>query len=345
MENKTILTGIRVNSEMTLGNFLGALLPMTRLANKYSKNNQINIFIPDLHTIISDIDGELQKNLVKEIKYYLAAGLELNENVHIYRQSYVPAHSELCWILNCVATMGETSRMIQYKEKSHNGDLGTNVGIFDYPILMAADILLYDATYVPVGEDQFQHLELTRNIAERFNHKFGETFILPAKTSDQAKFMEISQESDKASGIRIRDLQNPEKKMSKSAESENSKIMMNDDPAKVTKKIMSAQTDSLGKISFDMMNQPGISNLLQIESLVTGVPLQDVISTWAGETHYGDLKKKVAASVSGYLADFQAKVAEISDEKVYEILESGEKYANEVANKKLLSVQKAVSLR
>ena len=345
MKNKTILTGIRVNSEMTLGNFLGALLPMTRLANKYSKNNQINIFIPDLHTIISDIDGELQKNLVKEIKYYLAAGLELNENVHIYRQSYVPAHSELCWILNCVATMGETSRMIQYKEKSHNGDLGTNVGIFDYPILMAADILLYDATYVPVGEDQFQHLELTRNIAERFNHKFGETFILPAKTSDQAKFMEISQESDKASGIRIRDLQNPEKKMSKSAESENSKIMMNDDPAKVTKKIMSAQTDSLGKISFDMMNQPGISNLLQIESLVTGVSLQDVISTWAGETHYGDLKKKVAASVSGYLADFQAKVAEISDEKVYEILESGEKYANKVANEKLLSVQKAVSLR
>ena len=241
--------------------------------------------------------------------------------------------------------MGETSRMIQYKEKSHNGDLGTNVGIFDYPILMAADILLYDATYVPVGEDQFQHLELTRNIAERFNHKFGETFILPAKTSDQAKFMEISQESDKASGIRIRDLQNPEKKMSKSAESENSKIMMNDDPAKVTKKIMSAQTDSLGKISFDMMNQPGISNLLQIESLVTGVPLQDVISTWAGETHYGDLKKKVAASVSGYLADFQAKVAEISDEKVYEILESGEKYANKVANEKLLSVQKTVSLR
>jgi len=145
MEGKTILTGIRVNSEMTLGNFLGALLPMTRLANKYSAKNKVNIFIPDLHTIISDVDGELQKNLVKEIKYYLAAGLELNKNIHIYRQSYVPAHSELCWILNCVATMGETSRMIQYKEKSHNGDSGTNVGIVDYPILMATDILLYSA--------------------------------------------------------------------------------------------------------------------------------------------------------------------------------------------------------
>jgi tryptophanyl-tRNA synthetase len=133
--------------------------------------------------------------------------------------------------------------------------------------------------------------------------------------------------------------------MSKSAEAENSKIMMNDDPAKVTKKIMSAQTDSLGKIAFDMFNQPGISNLLQIESLVSGVPLQDVITTWAGETRYGDLKKKVAETVSGYLTDFQAKVAAISDDEVYEILEAGEKYANEVAKKKLFEVQKAFKLR
>lgn len=342
MEGKTILTGIRVNSEMTLGNFLGALLPMTRLANKYSKNNKINIFIPDLHTIISTVDGELQNNLTKGIKYYLAAGLEVNENVHIYRQSYVPAHSELCWILNCVATMGETSRMIQYKEKSKNGDLGTNVAIFDYPILMAADILLYDASYVPVGEDQFQHIELTRDIGERANRKFGEIFVLPEKTEKQVEFIETA---NSAGGIRIRDLQNPEKKMSKSAEAENSKIMMNDVPARVAKKIMSAQTDSMGKIAFDMFNQAGISNLLQIEALVSGVPLQEVISTWAGETRYGDLKKKVAETVSTYLADFQAKVAEISDEKVYEILLEGEKYANEVANAKLLQVQQAFKLR
>jgi len=343
MEGKTILTGIRVNSEMTLGNFLGALLPMTRLANKYSAKNKVNIFIPDLHTIISDVDGELQKNLVKEIKYYLAAGLELNKNIHIYRQSYVPAHSELCWILNCVATMGETSRMIQYKEKSHNGDSGTNVGIFDYPILMAADILLYSAEYVPVGEDQFQHIELTRNIAERFNKKFGETFVLPVDECAQVDFMGL--DLGPCEGVRIRDLQNPEKKMSKSAEAENSKIMMNDEPTRVTKKIMSAQTDSLGKISFDMFNQPGISNLLQIEALVSGVPLQEVISTWSGETHYGDLKKKVAETVSTYLTDFQKRVSEIPDSRVYEILEEGEKYANEVANKKLLEVQKAVKLR
>lgn len=352
MENKTILTGIRVNSEMTLGNFLGALLPMTRLANKYSENNTINIFIPDLHTIISDVDGDLQKNLVKEVKYYLAAGLKINKNVHIYRQSYIPAHSELCWILNCVATMGETSRMIQYKEKSHNGDQSTNVGIFDYPILMAADILLYDADYIPVGEDQFQHLELTRNLAIRFNHRFGDTFKVPAKTEDQVKFMETATSDDpmkldgeRVSGLRIRDLQNPEKKMSKSAKSENSKIMMNDDPEKVRKKIMSAQTDSLGKISFDFFNQPGISNLLQIEALVTNTPLQVIISTWAGESHYGDLKEKVAESVSTYLTEFQSKIDQTSDEDVFKILEDGEEYARKIAGDTLLRAQKAFHLR
>lgn len=335
---KTILTGIRSNSVLTLGNYLGALLPMVRLANKYSSDSQINIFVPDLHSIISDIDGDLQKNIIRTIKYYLAAGLEINDNVHFYRQSYVPAHSELCWILNCIATMGETSRMIQFKEKS-KGQESCNVGIFDYPILMAADILLYDAEFVPVGEDQFQHIELTRNLAIRFNNRFGEIFTVPAKTADQVKFMEVE------NSIRIRDLLNPEKKMSKSTVAENSKIMLDDDPAKAAKKIMSATTDSLGKIKFDMWAQPGISNLLQIEALTTNVPLQDVIATWSGETKYGDLKKKVASSVSQMLEEFQKRLDDISDEQVLELLEDGEEYANEVANKKLLEVQKAFGLR
>lgn len=311
---------------------------MVRLANEYSKDWQVNIFVPDLHSIISDVDGNLKENAIRTVKNYLAAGLEINENVHLYRQSYVPAHSELCWILNCVATMGETSRMIQFKEKS-KGQESCNVGIFDYPILMAADILLYDATYIPLGEDQFQHIELTRNLAMRFNNRFGEIFTVPAKTADQVKFMKADE------GIRIRDLLNPEKKMSKSTAAENSKIMLDDDPAKAAKKIMSATTDSLGKIKYDMFNQPGISNLLQIEALVTDTPLQDVIATWAGETHYGDLKQKVASSVSAMLTDFQAKMAEIKDEDVITLLEKGEKYANEVANKKLFEVQKAFNLR
>lgn len=335
---KTILTGIRANSVLTLGNYLGALLPMVRLANKYSDEYQINIFVPDLHSIISDVDGDLQENIIRTLKYWLAAGLELKKNVHIYRQSYIPAHSELCWILNCVATMGETSRMTQYKEKSE-GRESCNVGIFDYPILMAADILLYSAEYVPIGEDQFQHIELARNLAMRFNHKYGEIFTVPAKTSDQVKFMGVSD------GIRIRDLLNPEKKMSKSTVAAGSKIMLDDEPMVAAKKIMSATTDSFGKVKFDMWAQPGISNLLQIEALVTDTPLQDVISTWSGETRYGELKKKVASSVAQMLEDFQGKLAKISDEEILSLLEQGEEYASEVAEMKLLEVQKAVHLR
>ena len=335
----TILTGIRVNGELTLGNFLGALVPMVRLANANSKNHHINIFVPDLHTIIADIDGNLQENIIKSLKYYLAAGLVLNQNVHFYRQSHVPAHSELNWILNCVATTGELSRMTQFKDKSE-GKESVNCGIYTYPVLMAADILLYDAEYIPVGEDQFQHLELTRNLAIRVNHRFGEEiFTVPKPTIEQAKFMG----SEK--GIRIRDLQNPEKKMSKSTLAENSKIMLSDEPMRAAKKIMSATTDSLGVIKFDMINQPGISNLLQIDALVTNTALQDVISTWVGETHYGDLKKKVAADVSAFLELFQNKLATIDDMVVLNALEVGEAYANEVAGRKLEAVQKAFGLR
>ena len=311
---------------------------MVRLANKHSHDFQVNIFVPDLHSIISDVDGNLTENTIRSLKYYLAAGLNVNKNVHIYRQSRVPAHSELCWILNCVATMGELNRMTQYKEKGE-GKTSVNVGIFDYPVLMAADILLYDANYIPLGEDQFQHIELTRNLAMRFNNKFGEIFTVPEKTADQVKFMELTD------AIRIRDLLNPEKKMSKSTAAENSKIMLNDEPERAAKKIMSATTDSLGKIKFDMFVQPGISNLLQIEALVTDTPLQDVIATWAGETRYGELKKKVASSVSQMLEVFQARLSEVTDDEVYALLEEGEKYANEVANKKLFEVQKAFCLR
>ena len=336
---KTILTGIRANSELHLGHYLGVMSSMVRLANEHSKEYNVNIFVPDLHSIISDVDGDLQTNSIRTLKYYLAAGLELNENVHIYRQSRVPAHSELCWILNCIATMGETSRMTQYKEKSDGRD-SCNVGIFDYPILMAADILLYSAEYVPIGEDQFHHIELTRNLAMRFNHKFGkDIFVIPVKTSEQVKFMEIE------NAVRIRDLLNPEKKMSKSTKADNSKIMLSDTPERAAKKIMSATTDSLGKIKYDMFNQPGISNLLQIKALASGVPLQDVINRWSGESSYGDLKKDVAESVRVMLNTLQEQLATISDDKVLSLFEEGEKYANDVANKKLFEVQEAFGLR
>jgi tryptophanyl-tRNA synthetase len=336
---KTILTGLRANSVFTIGNYLGALLPMVRLAKMHADDYHLNLFVPDLHSLISEIDGgDLQANILRSIKCYLAAGMPTGENVHIYRQSRVPAHSELCWLLNCVATMGEMNRMTQYKEKSE-GKNSVNVGVFDYPVLMAGDILLYSAEYVPVGEDQFQHIELTRNLAMRFNNRFGEIFTVPASTKQQVEFMGLEE------GVRIRDLLNPEKKMSKSTPAENSKIMLSDPPELARKKIMSATTDSFAKVRYDMFNQPGISNLLQIEALATNTPLDDVIAKWNGEIRYGELKKKVAESVAVMLDNFQKQLTGISDDEVYSLLEQGEKYANDVANTKLLEVQKAVGLR
>ncbi len=338
---QTILTGVRVNEEPTLGNFLGAYTPMVKLSHEHAKTSNINFFVPDLHSFTTPIDhSKLYDQTIKGIKYYLAAGLDQNNpNLHVYRQSRVPAHSELAWILDCFTPFGEASRMTQFKEKGAEHPDAVTVGLFNYPILMAADILLYDAKYIPLGEDQFQHLELARNIATRMNNKFGEDlFTIPAPEKEQVKFMHLE------NGLRIRSLTEPTKKMSKSAENERSKILLSDDPKLAAKKIMSATTDSEGIIRFDMINQPGISNLLVIESLLSNRDLQDVIADWSGQTSYGDLKHKVADSVMHFLSNFQERVNAISDVDVEEILQKGEQYANEVANTKLRQVQKAVGL-
>lgn len=339
---QTILTGVRANEEPTIGNFLGAYTPMINLAKEHADDSQINMFVPDLHSFTTPIDHDkFYAQIIKGIKYYIAAGLDINNpNVHIYRQSRVPAHCELCWILDCFTPFGEASRMTQFKEKSTEHSQNVTVGLFNYPILMAADILLYDAKYIPLGEDQFQHLELARNIAIRMNNKFKEElFTIPAAEKEQVKFMRLEK------GLRIRSLTDPSKKMSKSSTVEKSKVSLSDDPKVAAKKIMSATTDSEGVIRFDMINQPGISNLMQIESLLSNRPLQDIINDWAGQTSYGDLKRKVADSVEHFLADFQEKVANISDEQVEEILQRGEAYANEVANTKLHKIQIVIGLR
>lgn len=339
---KTILTGVRANEEPTIGNFLGAYMPMINLAHKHAADSNINMFVPDLHSFTTPIDhSKLYAQVIKGIKYYMAAGLDTdNPNVHIYRQSHVPAHSELAWILDCFTPFGEASRMTQFKEKSEEHHDAITVGLFNYPILMAADILLYDAEYIPLGEDQFQHLELTRNIAMRMNNKFEtELFTIPAPEKEQVAFMGLDK------GLRIRSLTEPTKKMSKSSNNEKSKISLNDDPAEAKKKIMSATTDSEGVIHFDMQKQPGVSNLLMIEALINNKPLEEVIAQFDGQTRYGDLKKQVAESVSNFLTSFQAKVASISDEDVEKVLEKGEAYANEVANKKLYEIQKQVGVR
>lgn len=336
---KTILSGLRINSELHLGHYLGVIQKIVKLSNQYSHEGfEINLFIPDLHSIISPVEGDLSMNAIKNVKYFLASGLELNEHIHIYRQSRIPAHAELAWVFNCIATIGELSRMTQYKDKS-TGKTSVNVGIFDYPILMAADILLYDAEYVPVGEDQFQHLELTRAIASRFNSKFGETFTPPLEPKQQVQFMNLS------SGIRIRDLVNPEKKMSKSTLAENSKIMLSDTPDIAAKKIMSATTDSFGSIDFDFSTRPGISNLLTIEALLTSTPLEETIQTWKNNSRYGDFKKSVASHVADFLTNLQKNLAKISDDEILEIFPNGEQYANTIAQEKLNLVYKKIGLR
>jgi len=339
---EVILTGIRSNEEPTLANYLGAFVPMVEMQRKYAGEYQINMFVPDLHSFTTPVDhSALYEQTVHNLKYFVAAGLDLDDSdTYIYRQSYVPAHSELTWILDCFTYMGEMGRMIQYKDKSAEGGENVSVGLFNYPVLMAADILLYGAKWVPVGEDQFQHLEITRDIATRINNKFSqELFVIPEATAKQTEFMQ----RDK--GLRIRSLTDPTKKMSKSSDDDKSKILLNDTPEAAAKKIMSATTDSVGEIHFDWDNQPGISSLLQILSLLTGRDQAHVNADWEGQTQYGEFKKAVAAAVSDFLTDFQTKYNAIDDDTLLHKLEADEIAMQKVANARLFSVQQAVGLR
>lgn len=235
MNRPVILTGVRSNEEPTLGNYLGAFVPMVEMQQKFAGDYQINMFVPDLHSFTTPIDhSKLFANTLHNLKYFVAAGLDLdNADTFLYRQSYISAHSELTWILDCFTYMGEMSRMTQYKEKSSEHSDSVSVGLFNYPVLMAADILLYGAQYVPVGEDQFQHLEITRDIATRFNNKFGDIFTIPEATKKQTQFIR------RDNGLRIRSLTDPTRKMSKSSTDEKSKILLIDNPDQAAKKIMS----------------------------------------------------------------------------------------------------------
>ena len=341
MSKEVILTGIRSNEEPTLGNYLGAFVPMVQLQQHYAGRYQLNMFVPDLHSFTTPIDHTtLYENTLPTLKYFIAAGLDITDaHTFLYRQSFIPAHSELTWILDCFTGFGEMSRMTQFKEKSADNNNNVTVGLFNYPVLMAADILLYNARWVPVGEDQFQHLEITRDIALRMNHKFGELFTIPEPTAKQTAFIQ------RDTGLRIRSLTNPEKKMSKSSNDQKSKINLADTPAQARKKIMAATTDSLGVINFDWQRQPGITNLLQLLAILTNRPQAEVNAEWVGQTQYGPLKRAVAEAVAAFLTDFQARLAGISDETLLATLERSERAMNEVANTTLLRVQKAVGLR
>lgn len=343
MSKQVILTGIRANNDLTIGNYFGAILPIIDMATNRSDEYQVNMFVPDLHSFTTPVEhSELLGQIQHNLRLFVASGLPLNnDDIHIYRQSYIPAHSELTWILDCFTGFGEMSRMTQLKDKSAKlGDDRVSVGLFNYPVLMAADILLYGATYVPVGDDQSQHLEFTRDIGERMNNKFSqELFVIPKSVKEQHKFFGNDQ------GLRIKDLQDPTKKMSKSDEFGKGVIFLSEDPDKAAKKVMSATTDSIGSINLDWDNQPGISNLLQILSLFTGESLDVVTSEWVGKTSYGDLKKTVSGATKTFLEQLQARMDTLDDNDIQAKLESSEMAMNQIANEILLKVQKAVGLR
>lgn len=342
MSNPVILTGLRANNDLHIGNYFGALLPLIDMARNKAGGYEINLFVPDLHSFTTPIDhSQLRSQIMHNLKIFVAAGLPLdNPNIHVYRQSYVPAHAELAWILDCFTGYGEMCRMTQFKDKSAKlNDDRISVGLFNYPVLMAADFLLYAASYVPLGDDQSQHLEYGRDIAERMNNQFGELFVVPKSVKEQHEFF------GKDQGLRIKDLADPRKKMSKSDDSDRGVIFLGDKPDLAVKKIMSATTDSYGEIRYDLKERPGIANLLQILSLISRQPLDETIDQWQRKTSYGELKTEVAKYMGSFLTDFQTKLAQVDEAALLAKLETDEQAMNDIANATLLKVQRAVGLR
>ena len=323
---KRILTGLKPSGELTLGSLIGGISQMVKLQDEYDSF----MFVPDMHAITVKQDPkELRERIRKNVALYLACGVDPNKNT-IYLQSENLYHANLSWVLECTTYMGEASRMTQYKDKSSKGE-NVTVGLFTYPILMAADILLYDADYVPVGIDQKQHVELARDLALRFNKTYGDTFKMP-----EALIPEV--------GAKIMDLQDPTKKMSKSDETYKGVILLLDDEKVIRKKIMSAVTDSENKVYYDRENKPGISNLLTIYSSLKNISIEEA-ENYFKDYNYGNLKKEVADLVSSVLLDIQDKYNNIINGTMLDdILDKGRDITLEIAKKKTLDVFKMVGL-
>ncbi len=350
MSKPVILTGLRANNDLHIGNYFGALLPLVDMAKNNAEEYEINLFVPDLHSFTTPIDhSQLQAQILHNLKLFVAAGLPLDHpGIHIYRQSYVPAHSELTWILDNFTGFGEMSRMTQFKDKSASLTADrVSVGLFNYPVLMAADILLYGASYVPVGDDQSQHLEFARDIAERMNNQFGELFVVPKPVKEQHQFFGADTPGSEGykQGLRIKDLVDPSKKMSKSDESGRGIIFLGDSPDAAAKKIKSATTDSLSKIDFMNEEQVGIRNLLQILALIKGQGYAETAQPYQGSEMYGSLKTAVAEAVGLFLHNFRQRFAEVDEAQLMAKLAADEVQMNEVADATLRNVQKAIGLR
>jgi tryptophanyl-tRNA synthetase len=334
-----IITGLQANSDLHIGNFFGAIKPMVDSYKKLTNEDKFFYFVPNLHSFTTPIDhSTLYKNTLNNIKYLLAAGINAeNDNIYLFRQSRISEHAELAWTLQCFAYYGEASRMTQFKDKSLKNQ-NFSVGLLTYPILMAADILLYDCDYVPVGLDQQQHIELTRDLAQRFNNQFGETFLPPKEWKEQVQYQNLDK------GLKIMSLVDPSKKMSKSDNDQKGCIYITDSPELIKKKIMGATTDSIGVVNYDPINQPGITNLITILSCVRSSPLEIVSNEVKGISRYGDFKTLVANEVSQYFQEYQIKLASLDNEYIESVLSKSESEVKKIANAKLLKVYKLLGL-
>ncbi len=329
MENseakKVIFSGIQPSGDLTLGNYLGAIKNWVKLQDEYN----CYFCVVDLHAItVPQKAADLRRRTLELLSIYLACGIDPEKNT-LFIQSHVPAHSECAWLLTCNSYMGELSRMTQFKDKSKKAANSVGAGLFTYPVLMAADILLYQTDLVPVGKDQMQHLELARDIAIRFNNNYSPTFKIPegyiAKT-----------------GAKIMSLQEPTKKMSKSDDNLNSFILIMDPPDVIRRKISRAVTDSIGIINYSD-DQPGVKNLLNILSAITNKTPETLVKEYEGKG-YADLKTDVAEAIVNELAPIQDKVKELlKDKKTLEtIYKDGASKASYIANKTLRKVQKKI---
>lgn len=329
---KKIISGIQPSGRPSLGNYLGAIKPQVSMQNEAN----VTYFIADLHAItVRQEPADLKRRTFEVAAWYLACGLN-PEKATLFVQSHVPAHAQLGWILNTFAQMGELERMTQYKDKSSRHSTNINVGLFGYPVLQAADILLHDIDAVPVGEDQKQHIELTRDIATRFNNHYTQgkegakpIFVVPEAMLPKA-------------GARVRDLQNPENKMSKSIDGKGT-IFMEEDLKSIAKKIKSAVTDSGSEVIYDKENKAGVSNLLEIYAVTKGITIESAVNEFSGKG-YGDFKSAVADAVVAELEPIQNRFKELMKDKteLSNILKQGADKANIQAERTLAKVMKKV---
>ncbi|WP_123053308.1 tryptophan--tRNA ligase [Clostridium sp. JN-1] len=326
-KKKVIFSGIQPSGNLTLGNYLGALKNWVKLQDE--DKYECYFCVVDLHAItVRQEPKDLRRRTLEVLAIYLAAGID-PEKTTLFIQSHVSTHSEAAWLLNCFTYIGEASRMTQFKDKSKRYGESVSVGLLDYPILMAADILLYNADLVPVGKDQTQHLELARDIAQRFNNLYSPTFTLPEGY--------IPEE-----GAKIMDLQEPTKKMSKSADNPNSYILIMDPPEVIRKKINRCVTDSIGVVNYTD-EQPGIKNLITILGAISGLKPDEIVEKYKGKG-YAEFKKDAADAIVGELEPIQQKVQKFLSDKEYleSIYKAGAQKAYYVSNKVLRKMQKKI---